>query len=719
MPSPHLRRRRGGAAALAALLTIAGLVLAAEPTAARRASGPDTVAEIAEPSDQTPQIAEAGAVTHRLALSGRAGATAQSVCQDGAAWLRLRFTELTLRGGDTITLTGQDGRSLTLGARSWPGRAFHTRAFAGGCVRVAPALRDPTSRYAVDAVQSGSQSLAAATVTVAAAGDICGTACNQTDDLVAAMNPTAVITMGDQAYESGTLSEYNTNYNPTWGQFKAITYPVPGNHEYNTSGAAGYFDYFNGAGNQTGRAGDRSKGYYSFDVGDWHFVALNSNISTAAGSAQEQWLRTDLAATTKPCTAAFWHHPRFAKGNYGDNTAVRPLFQALYDNRADLVLNGHDHNYVRYAMSRPDGVKDTVNGVRELLIGTGGRALYTSTSTTSATVEASNNATFGVGRLTLTATGYTAAFVPVAGRTYTDSVTGTCKKAAATPDFAVTANPASLTLTRGASTSTTVSVSSTGGFSAATALSVSGLPTGVTASFSPSSVTPPANGAATATLTLTASSAATTGSATLTVSGVSGATTRSATLPLTVSASSTTVFSDDFETDKGWTVNPSGTDTATAGLIERGVAEQTTSTYSNQIKQLGTPTSGTGCLVTGRLAGSSYGANDLDGGVTSIRSPLITLPAGSSTLSLKYNLAHGDNSSADDYLRVSVVDGTTVTVVVQRLGSATEVAGAWQTATADLSAYAGRSIRLLVSVADAGTGSLLEAQVDDIAIAGS
>ncbi|WP_327350484.1 alkaline phosphatase family protein [Streptomyces sp. NBC_01304] len=181
----------------------------------------------------------------------------------------------------------------------------------------------------------------------------------------------------------------------------------------------------------------------------------------------------------------------------------------------------------------------------------------------------------------------------------------------------------------------------------------------------------------------------------------------------------TTVYADDFETDPGWMVNPSGTDTATAGRWERGDPQQTVSTASNLVTQLGTTPSGTQALTTGLAAGSSYGANDVDGGVTSVRSGVIALPAGSSslTLNLKYSLAHGDNSGPDDYFRVKVVDGSTATTVLEKKGVAsTSVAGSWQSASVNLAAYAGKSVRLLIETADAGTGSLLETQVDDVRI---
>ncbi|MCP2198009.1 S8 family serine peptidase [Lentzea flava] len=174
------------------------------------------------------------------------------------------------------------------------------------------------------------------------------------------------------------------------------------------------------------------------------------------------------------------------------------------------------------------------------------------------------------------------------------------------------------------------------------------------------------------------------------------------------------VWADDFESDKGWTMNPAGTDTATTGRFERGDPEQTTAS-NGQIKQLGTTVSGTNCLVTGRLAGSGDGANDVDGGVTSAASPLISIPAGGK-LTFSYTYAHGSNSSSADYLRIKVLDGGTATTVFERLGAASERAGSWQSATVDLSPYAGRQIRLLVETADASGASLWEAAVDDFGI---
>ncbi|TDP90612.1 alkaline phosphatase family protein [Labedaea rhizosphaerae] len=183
----------------------------------------------------------------------------------------------------------------------------------------------------------------------------------------------------------------------------------------------------------------------------------------------------------------------------------------------------------------------------------------------------------------------------------------------------------------------------------------------------------------------------------------------------TTGGAGTTVYSDGFETDTGWTRNASGQDTATAGLFERGTPQATNSSYSGQDKQLAAA-SGTHALVTGASAGSSVGADDVDGGSTSMTSPSITLPAGTLTLSLSYNAANGDNSGTDDLLSVRVLDGGQATTVFTQTGSAAEVPGQWRTATADLSSFAGHTVRLSVEATDAGTASLFEAEVDDVVI---
>lgn len=285
------------------------------------------------------------------------------------------------------------------------------------------------------------------------------------------------------------------------------------------------------------------------------------------------------------------------------------------------------------------------------------------------------------------------------------------------PDFGISVNPNALEIAPGSSGTTTATVSSVNGFTGQTTLSASGLPAGVTAEFTPGSVTPPANGNATSTLKLTASATAATGTSTVTLTGTSGALTHSAQLTVTVAPPGSAAFADDFETDRGWTVNPSGVDTATSGRWERGDPEQTTSTKSNQVKQLGSTVSGVNNLVTGRLAGDIAGRHDVDGGLTSIRSPAFAVPATAPRLSFAYSVGH-DDSGLDDYLRVQVVEGTTVTTVFEMLGSATNMAAAWQNANVDLAGFAGRTVRLQVEAADAGATSLFEAQVDDVRVVG-
>jgi Bacterial Ig domain/Calcineurin-like phosphoesterase len=250
---------------------------------------------------------------------------------------------------------------------------------------------------------------------IAAAGDIAGsgTGDEATARLLDSIAPTAVLTTGDNAYESGTLAEFNSFYDPTWGRHRAVTHPVPGNHEYNTAGAAGYFDYFGAA------AGDRAKGYYSYNIGAWHLIALNSEIAHDAGSVQVAWLKGDLAASTAKCTLAYWHKPRFTAGNYSDFPEYVPFWQALWDANADVVLAGHDHNYQRYTPLNPSGIADSARGLREFVVGTGGRSHYALRADNRR--AAGNATTFGVLKLTLHPASFDFSFVPEAGQTYSDS----------------------------------------------------------------------------------------------------------------------------------------------------------------------------------------------------------------------------------------------------------------------------------------------------------
>ena len=228
-----------------------------------------------------------------------------------------------------------------------------------------------------------------------------------------------VFTTGDNAYPDGTDEDFANCYDASWGRHKARTYPSPGNHDYHTSGASGYYKYY-GA-----NAGPAGRGYFSFDLGDWHIISLNSNISMSSTSAQVTWLKADLAATTKKCVLAYWHHPRFSSGDHGNNSSTQPLYQALYDADADLILTGHDHSYERFAPQTHTGAADAVRGIRQFVIGTGGRSFY-DFGTIKPNSEVRNTGTWGVVKFTLYADRYEWEFVPVAGKTFTDKGTQMC-----------------------------------------------------------------------------------------------------------------------------------------------------------------------------------------------------------------------------------------------------------------------------------------------------
>jgi hypothetical protein len=235
--------------------------------------------------------------------------------------------------------------------------------------------------------------------------------------------PGTIALLGDIAYTSGTTSEFANCFDPVWGRHKARMRPSPGNHEYYTSGASGYYGYFGAA------AGDRTKGYYSYDLGAWHVVVLNSNCASVggcgAGSPQEQWLKADLAANPRACTLAYWHHPRFSSGSHGNSTATSALWQALDAAKADVVLTGHDHDYERFAPQDVNGAA-RADGIVQFVVGTGGTSLR-SFGTVKANSVSRNSTTHGVLKLTLKASSYDWQFVPVAGKTWTDTGSRACR----------------------------------------------------------------------------------------------------------------------------------------------------------------------------------------------------------------------------------------------------------------------------------------------------
>jgi acid phosphatase type 7 len=272
-------------------------------------------------------------------------------------------------------------------------------------------------------------------VLLLAAGDIAR--CNGSgDEATAALLdtlPGTVAALGDLVYESGTAEEFAQCYAPSWGRYKARTRPAAGNHDYETAGAAGYFGYFGSAATPLDpKCRTSCRGYYSYNLGSWHIVVLNTTCSEVGGcgvgSPQEQWLRRDLDAHPTKCSLAYWHHPRYSFGKFHDAPLLQPLWQALYDHGVEVLLTGHDHNYQRFT-PLDDNVPpnpDPERGIREFVVGTGGANFTPLDSPRPPNAEAGNDDTFGILKLNLHPSSYDWTFIPVAGETFTDSGSGTC-----------------------------------------------------------------------------------------------------------------------------------------------------------------------------------------------------------------------------------------------------------------------------------------------------
>ncbi|HUQ43239.1 MAG TPA: metallophosphoesterase [Candidatus Limnocylindria bacterium] len=260
------------------------------------------------------------------------------------------------------------------------------------------------------------------------AGDIASCA-SSGDEATAAVLKTVggtVFTLGDNVYEDGTAAQFADCYGPSWGapSIRDRTRPVVGNHDYHTANASAYFNYFGAA------AGNPNRGYYAYNAGTWRVYVLNSNCGEiggcGAGSAQEQWLRGDLAGHPRQCVVAMWHHPLFSSGSeHGSSTATKALYKALYDNDAELVLVGHEHDYERFAPQTAGGALDKARGIVQIVVGTGGKSHYPFGSILPHSLV--RNATaYGVLRLSLSSGSWKFKFLPVAGRRFTDSGSGTC-----------------------------------------------------------------------------------------------------------------------------------------------------------------------------------------------------------------------------------------------------------------------------------------------------
>ena len=288
---------------------------------------------------------------------------------------------------------------------------------------VSPAQQTPSGTAAPQRVPS---TAAGSDPVLVGAGDIAR--CDGTDDEATAAiverTPGIVFTLGDNAYDRGTPEEFKNCFDPSWGSFRdRIGFPVPGNHDYLTDGAAGYRDYFGTAAAPAGTT------WYSRDVGDWHVVVLDSDCGEVDGGcatdgAQLEWLRADLAASDAACTLALWHHPRFSSGMHGNDPDVAPFWDALYAAGADLVLNGHDHDYERFAPQDPQAHPDPAHGITEIVVGTGGAELRDFGSPVANSVVRSSVSP-GVIELTLGRTGWTYRFESTDGM-FSDAGGGTC-----------------------------------------------------------------------------------------------------------------------------------------------------------------------------------------------------------------------------------------------------------------------------------------------------
>jgi hypothetical protein len=278
---------------------------------------------------------------------------------------------------------------------------------------------------APDPTPSPAPSSSPADPVLVGAGDIasCGNPGPVKTAALLARIPGTVFTLGDNVYESGSIEQFAQCYEPTWGRFRSRTRPALGNHDYRTKDARGYFQYFGPA------AGDPARGYYAYDLGAWRVLVLNSNCSDIGGcgkgSAEDTWLKDELAAHRPLCSVAMYHHPRFSSASHGDSTWMAELWKDLVDGGVDVALAGHDHVYERFAPIDASGRKDPEHGVRAFTVGTGGMSHYRFDHVHAAS-EVRNNDTFGVLKLTLHPDSYDWEFLPVAGGAFHDSGSGRC-----------------------------------------------------------------------------------------------------------------------------------------------------------------------------------------------------------------------------------------------------------------------------------------------------
>ena len=354
----------------------------------------------------------AGNGTFNFVLVGDSSDEIRFSSRQGSNPPRLVVTFLPSTNTPTVTRTST--RTATLPPGFTPTRT-RTPTATSPSVATATRTRTPTATPPSAATATRTPTSSGSVVLVGA-GDITSCGRNQDEQTAQLLDniPGTVFTSGDNAYPDGTYTQFINCYDPTWGRHKSRTKPSPGNHDYHTAGAAGYFQYFNNI-----------PSYYAYNLGAWRIYSLNSEISVSSTSAQVTWLQNDLSANPRQCVLAYWHKPRWASGsNHGSNSGMQALWQTLYNAGAELVINGHEHQYERFAQMNASGAAVS-QGLREIIAGTGGAGLYPF-GTPLAASEVRNNTTYGVLKLTLRSTGYDWAFVPVSGSTFTDSGSSNC-----------------------------------------------------------------------------------------------------------------------------------------------------------------------------------------------------------------------------------------------------------------------------------------------------
>jgi hypothetical protein len=330
-------------------------------------------------------------------------------------------------------------RSGRIGFTVWLTLVFAFAPAVGCSQNVKPSVMEKrVDPYASSSPSNSNSKSDGQTYVLVGAGDIAG--CKDLDGARATAKllekiSGTVFAAGDLAYEYGTAANFQNCYDPTWGEFKTRTKPALGNHEYGEPAATGYFQYWGAA------AGPVGKGFYSFDLGSWHIVALNTNCGAkdlggcGKGSPQEEWLRKDVAEHPDACVLAFGHHALFSSGiskSHAVHPELKELWEDLYAAHAALVLAGHEHSYERFGPQDPDGHADPANGIREIVVGTGGRS-HDPLGFAMANSEVRNTDTYGVIKLVLTPGHYTWEFIPEEGKTFTDSGSGDCPHHSSTP----------------------------------------------------------------------------------------------------------------------------------------------------------------------------------------------------------------------------------------------------------------------------------------------